>query len=426
MNYELLILNSQFSILDIMFDDLSKIFRGDRVIWMIFLTLCVISVIEVYSASSMLTFKTSFWQPIIKHVMFLLGGAVIVLLVHSMPSKYFWIFVVMLPFVWLLLGATQFVGHTINDAKRTLFGFQSSELAKLSLISCVAFILSRQKTKISESSSFKWICVLSIITCALIFFENFSTAAILYSVIVVMMFVGQVSFKRIALLISATVATIALIFAFIWNFPDMADKVGLHRGVVWVNRIKNYHEQPEITKDGKIPDSIFQPTMAKIALARGGVFGKLPGNSHLSDFLPQAYSDFIYAIIIEETGIIGGIAVLAIYVFLFIRAGTIANRCTKLFPKLLVMGCALMIMLQALVNMAVSVGLMPVTGQPLPLVSRGGSSILVTCVFIGIILSVSRFENPRGVLQEEAIEEEFEEERRLANEADQLSPQIVF
>jgi cell division protein FtsW len=332
----------------------------------------------------------------------------------------------MLPFVWLLLGATQVIGHSVNGANRYIFGFQPSELAKLSLIACAAFILSRQKNRISESSGFKWIWVLSIITCALIFFENFSTAAILYSVIVVMMFIGQVSFKRMALLILTTVATVALIFAFIRFLPDKAEKVGLHRGVVWVNRIMNYKEQSNITKDGKIPDPIFQPTMAKIALARGGIVGTMPGNSHLSDFLPQAYSDFIYAIIIEETGILGGIAVLAIYVFLFIRAGTIANRCTKLFPKLLVMGCALMIMLQALVNMAVSVGLMPVTGQPLPLVSRGGSSILITCVFIGIILSVSRFENPRGVIQEETFEEEFEEERRLANEEDQLSPQIVL
>jgi len=396
--------------------DFSKIFRGDRVIWMIFASLCLISIVEVYSASSMLTFRTNFWQPIIKHTMFLLGGIVAVLLIHSMNPKYFWIFVVMLPFVWVLLGAAQIMGHTVNGANRYIFGFQPSELAKLSLISCVAFLLSRQKTKISESSSFIWICALTILTCVLIFRDNFSTAAILYCVIVVMMFIGQVSFKRMAMLILATFAFVALLFSIVWFYPDTAIKIGLNRGVVWAERIKHYKEQPEITKDGKIPDAIFQSTMAKIALARGGIFGKMPGNSHLSDFLPQAYSDFIYAIIIEETGIIGGIVVLALYVFLFIRAGTIAGRCTKLFPKLLVMGCALMIAIQALVNMAVSVGLMPVTGQPLPLVSRGGSSVLITCVFFGILLSVSRFENPRGVVQEEIIEEEFEEERQLANE----------
>ena len=409
-----------------MMDLANKIFRGDRVIWMIFLSLCVISIIEVYSASSMLTFRTNFWQPIIRHTTYLLFGTVVILLIHSLNPKHFWVFVVIIPFVWILLGAAMVLGHSVNGANRFIFGFQPSEFAKLSLIGCVAFLLSRQKSKISENSAFKWICFLTVGTCALILFENFSTAAILFGVVLIMMFVGQVSLKRMLLLISATVAFIAILFSLCWFYPKGADKVGLHRGVTWVGRIKNYKEQTDVTKDGKIPDEVFQSTMAKIAIARGGFFGKLPGNGHLSDFLPQAYSDFIYAIIIEELGIFGGTAVLALYVILFIRAGTIAGRCQRLFPKLLVMGSALMIFLQALVNMAVSVGLMPVTGQPLPLVSRGGSSILTTCVFIGIILSVSRFENPRGIRQEEIIEEEFEEERRLANEEEQLEAQPAY
>ena len=408
-----------------MMDFANKIFRGDRVIWMIFASLFVISIIEVYSASSMLTRTTYYWQPIMKHTMFLLFGVVVVLLVHSVNPKYFGVFVAMLPFVWVLLLATQFMGQTVNGANRYLFGFQPSEIAKLGLISFVAFILSRQKRKMSESLSFKWIWIISIITCALIVRDNFSTAAILYCVICIMMFIGQVSFKRLGIVILATVAFVSLLFAFIWFFPDEAKGIGLRRGVLWVERLNNYKEQPEITKDGKIPDDIYQEVMAKIAVARGGIVGKMPGNSQQSDLLPQAYSDFIYAIIIEESGIVGGIFVLALYVFLFIRAGTIAGRCTKLFPKLLVMGCALMLVLQALVNMAVSVGLMPVTGQPLPLVSKGGSSILITCVFIGIILSVSRFENPKGVQQEVAFDEEFEEEKRLANEDEQFGIQVV-
>jgi cell division protein FtsW len=141
----------------------------------------------------------------------------------------------------------------------------------------------------------------------------------------------------------------------------------------------------------------------------------LPGNSRQRDFLPQAYSDFIFAIIIEELGLAGGMFVLTLYVFLFIRAGIIAGRCDKLFPKLLVMGCALALVSQALANMAVAVNLIPVTGQPLPLVSRGGTSTLVTCAFFGIILSVSRFENERGIRREEEINEELEEQR-IANE----------
>ena len=408
-----------------MMDFAKKIFRGDRVIWMIFLFLCLISIVEVYSASSTLTFKTNYWQPIMKHTLFLLVGAVLVLLVHSMNPKYFWIFVVALPFVWVLLFATQFMGQTVNGAKRYLFGFQPSEMAKLCLISTVAFLLSRQKNKISEKLSFNWIWFFAVGTCILILRDNLSTAVILYGVIGFMIFIGQIPFKKVFLYIVSALAVVMLLFAFIWFFPDKAEEMGLTRAVTWVKRIKDYKHKHEITKDGKIPDDIFQVTQAKIAVARGGVFGSMPGNGQQRDFLPQAYSDFIYAIIIEEMGIVGGIFVLALYIFLFIRAGTIAGRCTKLFPKYLVMGCATMIVMQALVNMAVSVGLMPVTGQPLPLVSRGGSSILVTCVFIGIILSVSRFENPRGVRQEVAFDEEFEEERRLANE-EELEVQAIY
>jgi len=411
-----------------MMDFAKKIFRGDRVVWMIFLFLCLISIIEVYSASSMLTFRTDYWLPIMKHTMFLLMGTVLVLLVHSISPKYFWIFVVMLPFVWVLLVATQFMGETVNGAKRYIFGFQPSELAKLCLIACVAFILSRQKSEKSKSLGFKWIWVLTILTCLLILRDNFSTGAILYAVIVIMMFIGQVSFKRIGILIVVTFTFITLLFAFMWFFPDTAKKIPvLNRGVVWIERLNNYNERPDIRKgDYVVTDENFQTTHANVAVARGGIFGKMPGNGQQRDFLPQAYSDFIYAIIIEETGIVGGIFVLSLYVFLFIRAGVIAGRCRKLFPKYLVIGCTLMMVTQALINMAVSVGLMPVTGQPLPLISKGGSSILITCVFIGIILSVSRFENPRGVLQEEEIAEEFEEEKRLSTEDEQLSPQTIY
>ena len=410
-----------------MMDYLNKIFRGDRVIWMIFLFLCLISIVAVYSASSMLTFQTNYWLPIMKHTMFLLAGTGVVLLIHSVDPKYFRVFVVMLPFVWMLLIATQFMGQTVNNANRYVFGFQPSEIAKLSLISCVAFILSRKKNKKSESMSFKWIWILTIITCILILIDNFSTGTILYLVIVILMFIGQISLRKMGTLVFTTFAFLALLFAFIWFAPNAAKEVGLKRGVLWVERIQNYKEQPDIRNGNYvITDENYQTTQANIAIARGKFFGNMPGNGQQRDFLPQAYSDFIFAIIIEETGIIGGIFVLSLYVFLFIRAGVIAGRCAKLFPKFLVMGCALMMVTQALVNMAVAVGLMPVTGQTLPLISKGGSSILTTCVFFGIILSVSRFENPRGVLQEEEIMEEFEEEKRLFIDDEQLSGQAVY
>jgi cell division protein FtsW len=338
-----------------MMDFAKKIFRGDRVIWMIFLFLCLISIIAVYSASSLLTFRTHYWMPILKHTMFLLMGTVIVLLIHSLNPKFFWVFVVMLPFVWLLLIATQFLGKTVHEAQRYLFGFQPSEVAKLCLIACVAFILSRQKSKISEGVSFKWIWAITIITCILILRDNFSTAALLYAVIGVMMFIGQVSFKRMSVFFLVTFTFVAMLFIYIWFLPETAQKTGLRRGVTWVERIKEYKGKQDVRDEGfRITDDNYQSAHAKIAVARGKLFGKMPGNGQQRDFLPQAYSDFIYAIIIEETGIIGGVFILFLYVFLFIRAGTIASRCPKLFPKLLVMGCAVMLVMQALVNMSVS------------------------------------------------------------------------
>ena len=400
-----------------MMDLAKKIFRGDRVIWMIFLFLCLISIVEVYSASSVLTFTRNYWQPIMKHTMFLLLGATVVLLIHSLNPKYFWIFAVTLPFVWILLTATLFVGETVNNANRYILGFQPSEMAKPALISCVAFILSQQKAEKSKKLIFKLIWIFTVITCCLILIDNFSTGALLYCVIGVMMFIGQIPYKKMGKFVLATLAFLILLFMFIWFFPDAAKEVGLKRGVLWIERIKQHSEKQDIRKGTYvITDDNYQITQANIAVARGGIFGKMPGNGQQRDFLPQAYSDFIYAIIIEETGIIGGVFVLSLYVFLFIRAGIVAERCKKLFPKFLVMGSALMLVIQALLNMAVSVGLMPVTGQPLPLISKGGSSILATCTFIGIILSVSRFENRKGIRMEEKIEEEFEEERRLAIE----------
>jgi len=408
-------------------DFAGKIFRGDSVIWVVFLFLCLISIIEVYSASSMLTFKTNYWQPIMKHTMFLLMGAVIVLIVHSLEPKSFRFFVLSLPLIWVLLVATQFIGSSVNGANRYILGFQPSEIAKLSLITCIAFILSQPKKKISNNAKFLWIWILTGITCLLIFRDNFSTAAILYGIVGIMMFIGRVPYKKLGIFILVTLIIIASVFAFIWFFPAKAKKAGLRRGVLWVERFTDFKGQQDVRKGSYvINDDNYQTTQANIAVARGRIIGTMPGNSQQRDFLPQAYSDFIYAIIIEETGIVGGIAVLFLYVFLFIRAGTIAGQCKKLFPKYLVMGSALMIVMQAMVNMAVSVGLLPVTGQPLPLISKGGSSVLVTCVYVGIILSVSRFENQKGIRKEAKIVGEYEREKQLALEDEDFDLQSAY
>ena len=398
-------------------DFLSKIFRGDRVIWMIFVFLCAISIIEVYSASSTLTFKTDYWRPIMKHVMFLLVGLAVVLVVHSCKPKYFSVAILALPLAWLLLLATKFTGTEVNDATRWLsiggVTFQPSEFAKLCLIGTTAFFLSKYKNT-EKDIHYKWILIIAIITCGIILLDNFSTAFLLFVVVLMMMFIGQIPFKKLLTIIAVCVFAGGLFVAALFLVPEKFYEQHWSRPLTWKYRLVHFSDKEEIKDDTYIvTDENYQVTQANIAIARGGIVGKLPGNSRQRDFLPQAYSDFIFAIIIEELGLVGGIGVLALYVFLFIRAGIIAGRCDKLFPKLLVMGCALALVLQALANMAVAVNLIPVTGQPLPLVSRGGTSTLVTCAFFGIILSVSRFENERGIQREEEISEELEEQKMM-------------
>ena len=401
-------------------DFINKIFRGDRVIWMIFMFLCLISIVEVYSASSTLTFRTDYWKPIMRHTMFLLGGLGVVLLVHSCKPRYFSVLVVVLPIACILLIATKFFGSSINEADRWIsiggISFQPSELAKLCLIGTAAFFLAKYNNS-KENSYYNIILWSAVITCALIVFDNFSTAALLFIVILTMMFIGQIPFKKLMKLGLICIVGVVLFICFIVFVPDNTMRTVFPRGVTWKERVKDFTEKSDVKdEEYKITDDNYQVSHAKMAIARGGVFGKMPGNSQERDFLPQAYSDFIFAIIIEEMGLIGGVVVLFLYITLFIRAGIIAGRCERLFPKFLVVGCALIMVMQALANMAVAVNLIPVTGQPLPLISRGGTSTLITCAYIGIILSVSRFENPKGVKREEDILEELSEEEKAAQE----------
>lgn len=398
---------------------LNKIFRGDRVIWMIFMFLCLISIVEVYSASSTLTFRTDYWKPIMRHSMFLLVGLAVVLLVHSFKPRFFSIIGVILPLICVVLLATHFFGTSINDSSRwlTIYGqtVQPSEFAKLSLMVLTAFILSRRK-ETPDDKSFRWIMIFAGTTCIIIFPDNFSTAIMLFVIVMIMMFVGQIAFKKLFRLSLILILSGGVFFSIIyWGPESVVEKIS--RGSTWKGRIDEFFggkdkSQPENDIKGGtyvINDDNYQVAHANIAIAGGKIFGKMPGNSQERDFLPQAYSDFIYAIIIEEMGIIGGILILFLYFTLLIRAGIIAQRSEKLFPKYMVIGAALILVTQAFINMAVAVGLFPVTGQPLPLVSRGGTSTLINCIYIGIILSVSRFENPRGIRREEEISEELQE-----------------
>ena len=389
----------------------NKLFRGDRSVWIIFMLLCLVSLVEVYSATSTLAYKNAyFFSPIVRHATFLLCGFAAVLLLHNIPSKYYSVAIILLPISMVMLLVTLFVGVSINDANRFLsfmgIQFQPSEIAKLSCVVFVAFMLSKQE-KFTPNKTF-WITIIGIgLTCLLIFPENFSTAFLLFVVCYLMMFVGQAPLKKMGILLGILIISGMFVLTAFHTVPDdfarkyfpdryftWRARLGITQVEEWKSPLAIFKKDKNKVKENKyvINDDNFQVGHAKIAIARGGVFGKLPGRSVQRDFLPQAYSDFIYAIIIEELGlIIGGIGVLMLYVILMFRVAIIARRCEKLFPKYLALGCGLLIVIQALINMAVAVNLIPVTGQPLPLISRGGTSTMLTCLYFGIILSVSRF-----------------------------------
>ena len=397
----------------------SKLFKGDRVIWIIFMFLCLVSVVEVFSATSTIAYKNAnHWAPIVRHATFLLGGFVVVILLHNIPYKFFSAFIALLPVSVLMLLITPFIGVSANDAHRwlELFGvqFQPSEFGKLSSVVYVAFLLSK-RNKFTDVQLFKWLLLGIGIICVLILPENFSTAFMLFGVCFLMMFVGQIPLRLLFKLMAVLILVFSFLGAALIFMPDSAMKYLPNRAQTWKGRIADFNHKSDF-KEGEtyvINDDNYQVSHAKIAIARGGIIGQLPGHGQQRDFLPQAYSDFIYAIIIEELGVVGGVFVLLLYIMLLIRAGMIARRCDKLFPKFLVLGCGLLVVTQALANMAVAVNLIPVTGQPLPLISRGGTSTVITCIYFGIILSVSRFGAGMG---EEDTTEEGPEEAEVSEE----------
>jgi cell division protein FtsW len=322
--------------------------------------------------------------------------------------KYFAVAVLLLIFSIVCLLITPFVGIEINGARRYLgvggFSFQPSELAKLCLVGTVAFLLSKRNAR-NDTKIFWWITGLTAVTCGIIFVDNGSTAIMLALVIFIMMWIGQVSSKNLLKLLLLGAVAVVLLGTVVVVFPKV-----FPRGATWIERFKDYGADEDIhSPDFEINDDNFQVSHANIAIANGFPLPKWPGGSVERHYLPQAYSDFIYSIIIEEMGLLGVVLIPLLYLILFIRAGQIANRSDKLFSKFLVMGCSLVLLIQALANMSVAVGLMPVTGQTLPLISRGGTSTIITCIYFGIILSVSRFENPNGAKREEEIATEYVE-----------------
>jgi cell division protein FtsW len=362
-----------------------KIFKGDKVIWSVFIILCIISLIEIFSATSTIVYRQqNQFGPILRHTMFLIGGVGIILLIHNIPYRFFSSLIFVLLGAIVLLILTPFIGESVNNADRwiSIMGFtiQPSEIAKISLMGTIAFLLSKQNGH-NDGILFKWMIGLMIVVCGIIAVDNLSTAVLLFGVCYLLMFIGNVKITRLLKVAGVGIAIILLFVLLLNIIPESwTDSGPLNRLGTWQNRITHFGEAKEMTEEEyfTITDENYQVAHAKIAISNGGVFGVFPGNSTERDFLPQAYSDFIYAIIIEEMGLLGGMFVLLLYLVILIRGGIIARKTEKLFPKYLVMGSALMLSIQAFINMAVAVNLIPVTGQPLPLISRGGTSTLIT------------------------------------------------
>ncbi|MCK9154761.1 MAG: FtsW/RodA/SpoVE family cell cycle protein [Paludibacteraceae bacterium] len=376
---------------------IQKNFKGDKIVWIVFIVLIVISSMEMYSASSSLAYKqASYISPVWRHIGFLGFGFLIAFFVHLFSyKKYPAVFLLLSLLTVFLLILSLLMGVSANNASRWLalggVQFQPSELAKLCLIVMLSHFLAKAQEDNKSTDGVFNKCLIGIaITAILIFPENLSTALLVCFIGFALMWYGRVSLKRLFALL-AVVLTIAVVF-FI-SIPYLPNVRVFHRAKVWYNRVEMFQEKGGEDKQStfKINDENYQESHAKIAVSNSHLWGRGIGNSIERDFLPQAYSDFIFAIIIEETGLIGGGFVVLLYLVLFYRAGYIAKRCTSAFPALLVLGLSTMILLQAFMNIAVAVGVIPVTGQTLPMISRGGTSILVISVYFGMILSVSRY-----------------------------------
>jgi len=367
--------------------NLFKYIKGDKVIWTVVLLLSLLSVLVVYSSVVALAYRYKNGDTasyLIKHIFIVASGIFLMYLIHKVKYSYFSrISQIAIILAAPLLLYTLLNGVSAGEASRwlaipgTSLTFQTSDFAKLALIAYVARMLSIKQDVIKDfKQGFLPVIIPVVVICALIFPANFSTAALLFLTCLVLMFVGRMNAKHLWLLIGSGVVFIALLVLIIWNFPN-----AIPRGATWKARIENFSKGDS--------ESNFQAEQAKIAIARG-IVPQGPGNSISRNFLPQASSDFIFAILIEEWGLITAVIIVFLYVVLLFRGVRIANKSERTFGSLLAIGLTFSLVFQAMINMAVAVNLFPVTGQPLPLISMGGTSIWFTSISIGIILSVSR------------------------------------
>jgi cell division protein FtsW len=400
---------------------LIKNLKGDKVIWTFVALLALFSFMPVFSASSNLAYMGhgtgNTLGYLVKHFAHICIGFMIIYWIHKVPYHYFRaISIVALPVVWLLLGYTLVKGTVIAGANASRWiqvpfigiTFQTSTLAFIVLMIFVARYLSKKReTPITFKSSLweLWLPVFT--TLMFILPANFSTAALMFSMVLMLAFIGQYPLKYIGVIIGAGILALTFFILVSKVFPDASF---FSRVKTWESRLENF------TTD-KPDEDDYQIEKAKIAIASGGIQGLGPGKSVQKNFLPQSSSDFIYAIIVEEYGLIGGLTILGLYLLLFFRFIVAAHKANSLFGKLVVVGLGFPIVFQALINMAVAVELLPVTGQTLPLISSGGSSIWMTCIALGIIIGVTKKE-------EEIAAELSEKEQREATLKRMIDAQI--
>lgn len=364
--------------------------RGDRVVWAILVLLALCSILAVYSSTGSLAYKEKGGHTeafLFKHGIIMIGGLVITYFAHLLHyMRYSKWAPVLLPIAIILLFYTVFLGEDINNARRWIalpvvgITFQTSDFAKLALVLFVARAISSKQEYIKDfKSAFLPIIVPIVLVCGLIAPADLSTAIILFFSCVLMMFVGRVAVKYIGLLLISGLVVFALLIMVGRQFPDYV------RVSTWESRLQRF-----VSPDSDHKDT-YQIDQAQIAIANGGWIGTGPGNSTQRNYLPAPYSDFIYSIICEEYGLLGGGVIIGLYLMLFFRVTKLVTKSPKAFGAMVALGLSLILVVQAFFHIAINVNLLPVTGLTLPLVSMGGTSLLFSCISFGIILSVSKY-----------------------------------
>src|SRR5690554_4879915 len=369
----------------------ARLFKGDRVIWIVLLLLSLLSLLIVYSSTGALAYRQASGNTLyflIRQTFFLgVGIGVMLFLVNFVPVKFFAMVSNILIYVsigLLLFAVAMRLTGRMDGTGRTLdlgfFSFQPSEFAKISLIMYTAKVLGKyQRSKTELKKAFYLVMEHAAVVCGLIFITNFSTASLLFATIFIMMFVGRIPFKYLLFVVALGVGIVAITYVMASYVPASPTRIHTVKG-----RIDRF-----IYGDPNSEKGITQADYAKLAIYEGGILGKGPGRSDVSNYMAAAYNDFIFAIIVEEYGLFAGVGVILLYLIFFFRSVVIVRRVTRTFLVFLVTGLTIILVFQAMINIGVSTGVLPVTGQPLPWVSLGGTSLFFTAIAFGCVLTVS-------------------------------------